>query len=442
MLHLLQPIWMTLAAGIAVPVFIHLWHRRPGKVLKISSVQLLTAASVRHARSWRISDWWLLLLRCLLIILLALLLSQPVWRQPLTTRTVKGWVVTEKAAYPAFTKQIDSLLQAGFQLHSPDTGFARLRQPADLPPDTATGSYWELVQSLSQKVPADLPVYLFTGNRLARFSGPMPAVALPLHWQTMTPADSVNNWNDYTYLTDGDSLRIRQGSSTSAGTTFSWHDTLPGTDTSTLTYTIFTDKYPEDARYLEAALKAVQQYTRRKTSLRLVKQSTAVPATQDWLWWLSDSQVPTHVKAGRIIRYATGKPLQQSSTIAGTGIRVFQRLPLADTSGAIWRDGYGTPLLTGTTLYTHLNPAWNELPWSGQFPEKLLELMYPVASGKQHDRRSIDTRQLVLPVEKAAVKHWGVPQQETSLEKITWIILFGVFCIERYLSSKTAFTRE
>ncbi|NML38216.1 hypothetical protein HHL17_13505 [Chitinophaga sp. G-6-1-13] len=443
MLHLLQPIWMTLATGIAVPVFIHLWHRRPGKVLRISSVQLLAASSVRHARSWRLSDWWLLLLRCLLIILLALLLSQPVWRQPLTARTVKGWVVTEQAAYPAFRHQIDSLLQHGFQLHATDTAFSRLRRPEELTPDTSTTSYWQLLQALSQKVPADLPVYLFTGNRLARFSGPMPAVALTLHWQTMTPVDSVVNWNDYTYLLDNDSLRIRKGRSSPSGTVFSYYDTLRGNnDTTTLHCTIYTDKYPEDARYLEAALKAVQQYTHRKISLLLVRQVTAVPASQDWLWWLSDSPWPAGVNAGRTIRYATGKPQSVSGTIGNTNIQLFRRLPVNDTTGATWLDSYSNPLLTRDSLYTHFDPTWNELPWSGEFPEKLLELMFPATWAKQYDRRSIDARQLVLPMHAAAVKPAVLPQQETSLEKTIWIILFITFCAERYLSSKTAVKSE
>ncbi|QJB30193.1 BatA domain-containing protein [Chitinophaga oryzae] len=434
---------MTLAAGIAVPVFIHLWHRRPGKVLRISSIQLLTAASVRHARSWRVSDWWLLLLRCLLIILLALLLSQPVWRRPLTAHTVKGWVVAEKTAYPAFRMQIDSLLRQGFQLHAPDTGLARLHRPENLPPDTTAAAYWALLWALSRKVPADLPVYLFTGNRLARFSGPMPAVGLSLHWQTMTPPDSVDNWNDYTYLADNDSLRIRKGRSTPSGTTFSFVDTLPGAaDTATLHYTIYTDKYQEDARYLAAALKAVQQYTHRKINLLLVKEAAVIPASQDWLWWLSDNPVPAGIKAGRVIRYATGTPQPVAATVAGTNIRVFQRLPVKDTTGAAWPDSYGNPLLARDQLYTHFHPAWNELPWSGDFPQKLLELLYPAAVDKQHDRRSIDARQLVLPVHAAVAKPAVNPLQETPLEKITWGILLLVFCAERYLSFKTGIAHE
>ena len=71
MLQLLQPIWLAAMAGIAIPVIVHLWNLRRGKVLKIGSVALLTEASRRLAWSRRITQWWLLVVRCLLLAALA-----------------------------------------------------------------------------------------------------------------------------------------------------------------------------------------------------------------------------------------------------------------------------------------------------------------------------------------------------------------------------------
>ncbi|WP_262511070.1 BatA domain-containing protein [Chitinophaga flava] len=437
MLHLLQPIWMILTAGIAVPVLIHLWHRRPGRVLKISSVQLLAASSVRHARSWRLSEWWLLLLRCLLILLLALLLACPVWRKPITARNTKGWVITEKAVYPAFSQRIDSLMGAGFQLHTADTSFTLLQHPSALPPDTSALSYWQLLQMLPQKIPADLPVYLFTSNRLARFEGIKPDVALALHWYAATPADSVDNWNGYTYLTNNDSLRILKGHSTPAGTTWQIQDTLQQGDTTALYCTIYTDKYLADARYLEAALQAVQQYTRRKIKIQTIRQRDALPAKQDWLWWLSDSSLPANARAARIIRYASGTAQPLTAWIAGSAIPLYKRLPVKDTAAVLWKDSYGAPLLTQQTLYIHLDPSWSELVWSSEFPQRLLDLMFPAVPDKKHDRRMIDPQQLQQPSIQPAAKVASIPQQETSLENINWILLFLIFCMERYFSFKS-----
>lgn len=439
MLHLLQPIWMILTAGITIPLFIHLWHRRPGKVLKVGSIQLLTATSVRHARSRHISDWWLLILRCLLILLLALLLSQPVWRQPLNTRNTKGWVIVEPLAYKPFQSQVDSLVQAGYQLHGFDTGFAHLRSINAIMEDTAQIPYWELLRLLSAKIPAGLPVYLFTGNQLQRFRGTKPTIALNLRWKTISPPDSVNNWDAYTYPLATDSQRVIKGRSTPAGTVFYSRDTAAGKDTATLYCTIYTDKYPSDARYLSAALQAVQQYTQRKIKITTVRQPAQVPSSQDWLWWLSDQQVPASVRAGETIAYATGEPQNSNAFIPGTGIKIFKRITTTDTSAAIWKDAYGMPLLTRQRLYTHLDPAWNGLVWSAEFPQWLLEILFPQKEDQSHDRRVIDPLQLQVPAPAPGTRvNAGIsPVNTTRLDKLTWIILFLLFCVERYVALKT-----
>ncbi|HXO78162.1 MAG TPA: BatA domain-containing protein, partial [Puia sp.] len=78
-MHFLQPIWLAAMAGIVLPVVVHFWNDRRGKVLRIGSISLLEGASQRKAWSRRISDWWLLLLRCLLLMALPMLLAGPYW---------------------------------------------------------------------------------------------------------------------------------------------------------------------------------------------------------------------------------------------------------------------------------------------------------------------------------------------------------------------------
>ena len=63
MFHLLEPIWLAAMAAISVPVAVHLWNDRRGKVLRIGSVALLSGVTKRLAWSRRITQWWLLLLR-------------------------------------------------------------------------------------------------------------------------------------------------------------------------------------------------------------------------------------------------------------------------------------------------------------------------------------------------------------------------------------------
>ncbi len=93
MIHLLQPLWLGAMAAIAAPVVLHFWNDRRGKVLRIGSISLLTATSQRVAWSRRLSQWWLLLLRCMLLALLAVLMAGPYWRR--TGSHVKGWVLED-----------------------------------------------------------------------------------------------------------------------------------------------------------------------------------------------------------------------------------------------------------------------------------------------------------------------------------------------------------
>ncbi|MEJ0102079.1 MAG: BatA domain-containing protein [Bacteroidota bacterium] len=64
MFQLLQPLWLYVLTGISIPVIIHFWNQRPGKILKVGSVSLITDDSKEYKRSLKLSDLLLLLLRC------------------------------------------------------------------------------------------------------------------------------------------------------------------------------------------------------------------------------------------------------------------------------------------------------------------------------------------------------------------------------------------
>ncbi|MCW3466931.1 BatA domain-containing protein [Chitinophaga nivalis] len=432
MLYLLQPIWMLLVSGITIPVFIHLWHRRPARVRKVGSIQLLAAATVKHARSKRVSEWWLLLLRCLLILLLALLLSQPVWRRPFTAHTQKGWVLVEPVAYTHFKPVIDSLLQAGYQLHAWDTAFES-STPGTWSPDTLQLPYWQTLQLLPKKIPGDLPVYLFTGQQLRRFQGNRPVLPLHLHWYTAALTDTAERWDALQYPLENGGTRILQGYSTGTGTRYEYHDTA-ATAAPPLRVTVYAGKYPADASYLYAALQAVQQYTRRKINITLVKAGQTLPQEQDWLWWLSEQPVPAGIQATRQVVYAAGKINQDRAVWAGRDISVTKRIITSANDNALLKDSYGHTLLAkGDTLYTHLHPAWSEWVWNEQFPVYLLQWMFPAPAMGHHDRRNIDPVQL-QPVLITPDKITHPVTISDNQEKTVWILLLLVFCIERYLS--------
>src|SRR5579872_4843154 len=105
-MQFLNPIWLAAAAAIVVPVLLHLWNDRRGKVLQVGSVELLAGGRRRMAWRRRVSEWLLLVVRCLLLVALALLMAGPVRRF-----AVKGWVL-------GGGRVADSLVKAGWERHS------------------------------------------------------------------------------------------------------------------------------------------------------------------------------------------------------------------------------------------------------------------------------------------------------------------------------------
>lgn len=475
-----------MALTIVVPVLIHLWNIREGKTLKIGSVLLLRQVERQRASSFRIREWLLLALRCLLLLLLVMLLAGPYRLTESKTGKETGWVVIEKRyrkeLHTLFGRQIDSLTSAGFGLHYMEQDFPPAK-PEELVVEYADSAaadlpYWASLQQLHRRVPAGIPVYLYTGNRLNRFTGKRPLLAMNLHWQVITPVDSVHTGLVAAYLSSPDSIRIikatgrpafvsyaaenipaagarQKGYTTSfdGGKLFlSQPDNQPlQVDTSTLRVAIFAEGYPNDAVYLQAAIRAVQQFTRRRIEVQRITHEKASGSAPDWLFWLSDKPVP-FIEHCNIFRYVTGKEqvyyswiVQNNRESTGEPVTLYKRVSNSSAGPddvIVWQDGYGHPILARSeargsaffNFYSRFNPQWTDLPWSSRFPVWLLPLLLnkEQVSELKQDTRTLDKSQIIAAVLPADRKRPAAAKPEkTDLKKWIWVAAFLVFFLER-----------
>jgi len=430
LLQLLQPIWLFALAGLSIPVIIHLWNQRPGKTLRVGSVILVAENMVSHKKNVRLTELLLLLLRCLLLACIAMALAAPLWRKQ-ENKTAKGWILMSRSklitAYNHFKPEIDSLLHAGFEFHYFEEGFAKadFQKAIQTQNDTFPVKpffYRGIIALLNEQADAKLPLYVFTDNYLRNFSGSRTVVSLNLHWFTYAP----------------DTFVVQSAAA----------------DTGILRVTVYTAQ-TNDGHYVKAALDAIQQFSKKNIITRLVNKVAEIPAQQDWLFWLSDEAIPADKKATHTLGYAEGKATQTASYILPAGHSSFDAVELYSSiiendtatnySSVNWRDGFGHPLLTmeeknNTSyywLYTHIDPAWNELPWSNGFPQMLYELMYTDSNAlaTPTDKTIIDSSQL-MPV-TVNEKEAGLKPalfNETKLAGIFWLIAFILFFAERCLS--------
>ncbi len=493
----LNPIWLFAAAAVVIPVAIHLWNIRPGRVLKFGSISLMQAASRKSSRSLKLLDIPLLIVRCLLLIVLALLLATPLWQKKLQGSKVKGWVLIPKdnlqACYQKFKPRIDSLINGGYEFHYFDKDFATadlkqlLTQPKDatLPQPT---NYWNLVNQLDTIAPPTLPIYIFSPNRTPNFTGQKPQVALNLHWQTYIPADSTSKWIQSAWINTNGSIRVVQGNSKPSGTTYNYTDIRSGdetvspyhvtinngqasislktgdqqpiiVDTATMKIAVYADN-TIDAGYLKAAVQAVSQFTQRKIRTKQYNDVNAIPSGQNWLFWLSEKPVTSKLaqETGNIFRYEKGKAINSDSWLSNSSIfsvalQHDQKISLYKLIGSnspvnniIWRDGFGHPVLSlqkqeqvnNYTFYSRFDPAWNDLVWRDEFPGWIMQLIIDdkTPSFNKYYKRVLDQQQImpdIINQTHVAVKTTGY----NNLSNYFWLLLALLFGIERWMANRT-----
>ena len=459
--------------------------------MKIGSISLLPESTRQRSASIKLTELLLLVTRCLLIILLALLLAKPQWNQHFQANNAKGWVLMERQdapeAYLHFKQQVDSLLQAGYRFHFLEKGFVKttVQELAEKDKNSfknATVNYWDEVSALHKAIPAGLPVYLYTTHYLNRFNGKRPAININLHWQVFTPADSVAEFIQSAYRISADSIHVIKGISRPSGNVFlqeniaanntakngyQLHNTDSGlfismqgkpavaVDTTTLTVTIFTGKYTNDAAYLQAAIQAIQQFSRHKINIQVSNNETDIPAQQDWLFWLSEIPVPASIGAVNLFTYESGNEHSLQSWIMENGAGISNKISLYKTietstvsaayTNILWRDGFGNPLLALTEspaktfhFFSHIDPSWNDLSWHAQFPQLLFTLLYPEKTVQDIvDKRTISEQQLQPFIVTTSNGIDLGKNSKLDITRLIWLLVFLFFALERWLSFRS-----
>ena len=473
MFYFSEPIWLWISAGIVVPILIHLAKGQAGKTLRIGSTRLIRENIISQSSSLKIRERLLLLLRCLGILLAAFFLASPGWKHPFSSGNAKGWILLEKNR-PAHSLEpyqalIDSLVSSGFELRVPEKEFpkTRLADTVSISPDSnlmAFSGYWQLLDDLEKKIPSGLPIYLFTGNQLNRFTGSRPDLALNLHWFFLNAPDTIHSWTSGAYSTSADSIMKVTGNSRPSATWFQntrvsgtdYNERLADehilTDTNTLIVDVYEENGNPDADYINTALRSVHEYTNHRMKISLVKNADSLHANADWIFWLSDKPFPAFSHPRNLFIYKNGEPLSSDSHIytrdgsEPDGISLYQIIPSpTDTSSRnIWMDGMGRPLLTRNSkeftryvFYSRIDPAWNDLPWSAALPRFILQILYPehlTTKDLLEDQRKIDPHQAVPVLRSAGLSPDKMIFQYEELSRYVWVLLLIIFCAERFLS--------
>jgi hypothetical protein len=271
-----------------------------------------------------------------------------------------------------------------------------------------------------------------------------------------------STWIEQAYSSNDDSIIVLMGKSGADKTAFSRlvlpmldpkiktdplrvefeNDSL-NVDTNTLHIMVWTDVQAKDGQYLASAIEAAKEFTKRKIDLSVVKDTLSMKGT-DWLFWLSDHKLPSNTNAKNIFMYAGGKSQSVTTHFSPTNtdehIPAYQiyRDSIGNAGVTIWQTGSGEAMLTrlpnknDIIFYSRLDPKWNGLVWSEQFPRMVIDLLYPVRQVRGRDDRLIDDKQF-MPVQTKD-DHSNSPLFSRPIDHWFWLMAFVLFLVERMLS--------
>ena len=508
MLQLLSPFALLTLAALAIPAILHLW-RPPPTTIRVGTLRFFSGPAVRRLTKLRWRERLLLAVRLLLVALVALLLAQPIWRKAPPTKPQR-WALIEPGSELTgeALKRWRELDRDGFDTRELAPGFssssptaARDRQVAGLP------DVWSLLRELDATLPESSKVAVFSSGHIASLRGERPQMRRgQVEWIPVQPPRSPTSvWIDSIDVAAADNAaepQLRVVVSTSdanrtaseavtvarvAGKTalappldgWSVEVANSGNEVSARLvrngdaqqWVRASERKPlriallaapdraEDARYVEAALRAIAE-----TAGRAFHINNDVAAA-DWIFWLSDDPPPPHVvdavKSRGVTLLSDAERSREDAgevvtTISAAGLEqrvaLFRRVPPRADDAALWTDGFGTPLLSlrrdgagrSLSFFSRFHPDWNDLPRSSA----LATVLRPLLLGEDDHRaaakddRRADSRQgapsAVASADGSTPAALTAGGDTVDLHRLLWFICLALFGVERALSHRNA----
>jgi hypothetical protein len=429
----------------------------------------------------------------LLILIIAFLLAEPFINKKLIAKDDKGWVLIEKEQIKNLNKvhlkEIDSLVQNGFEIHDLNINFPIINLKDTISwqeTSTSRPSSSSLLKQLNTQLPAGFKVYWYGGNLLSQYPDEVIKSSLAIQFSNILKADSAVFKVAEAYFTNKDSLKVLLMNSTSGQTNYSFQNVTDQTknvllkidsglsflktneqsswikaDTNTLYVSVYEAQNKKDASYLKAAILAIRDFSQRKISFQVVSNPKEVSPKTRILFWLSTVAIPKNLKKEIILfSYEDGQEEVLNSTIQTKANAVKNEATFAlykrvlnkdENANVIWTDGFGKSILSYQyanqihhyRFYSRFNPQWTDLVWSEEFVKAMMPLILlkPFAQNQfGFEVDSADQRAGPQPffysLNNFQNKAEIAANQQNPISNWVWILAFLVFALERILSFK------
>ena len=195
-MEFINPLMLWGALAISIPIIIHFWHQKKGKVIEWAATQWLVEKNLQQSRGIRLDNILLLILRCLLLLSLCFFLSKPFLKWLNNDKTAKkihliqaNNLVTENYKF-----EIEEALKKGEKCYWIHSNTQQIQDPKQLPTQETFDAHLMQfsINNISQNTDNEtLELYFINNQKLNQF----PHFFVPMAFHTNTIIDSSSTQN-------------------------------------------------------------------------------------------------------------------------------------------------------------------------------------------------------------------------------------------------------
>lgn len=395
-------LWGGLA--IAIPIILHFWHQKKGKVLEWAATQWLIEKNLQQSRGIRLDNLLLLLLRCLLILLLCFFLSKPLvnWSSNESANKKIHLVQPSSLVVNNFKFEIEEALKKGEKLYWIQANPIPIEDISQLP--TTKDFNPIILQSCLNKIAKltdkeHLELYFINQQALAQTSN----IFVPNPFSLHTVADSLNKTPKpyLAFANNNQKLFVNAANQLVASAELDKNGKYVDNPIQNNTIKVLllnTDK--AEKQTINASLKALEEVYQMDLSI-----DTALVANKKYDWVFSN-KVPF-----------------QSNAFSASTLYILSNINQIPTSQLVYQKNI-------IQIPMGLNPQSSELVFNGELPEWLGEI---IVKHYQLNLSSYALSQQQLNGLFKYARHSQAPE-ESKFSKLILLAFIVILGIERYIA--------
>ncbi len=187
----INPYLLWGSVAVAIPILIHFWHQKRGKVIEWAATQWLVEKNQQQQRGLKFDNLLLLLLRALIVILLAVMLSQPILNGSVKGEAIQQIHLVQPDALLVnnFRFELEEALKKGEPVYWANVETAPVTA-LTLPQRSERFTVLTLQSAINklQKQKGQLHLYVLNTQQLAD----VPFIYVPTRFRLHTLVDSVS----------------------------------------------------------------------------------------------------------------------------------------------------------------------------------------------------------------------------------------------------------